>query len=291
MCHQPVLRDWYFGCGDTTKMDYGSPVYCAEKDKPGHKIEKRVVGSSNKEGKCGRTSFVHCVKEGVVGKVPRKTHDEKLNAEFKNAFAVEKQLLERLGDHPRIAMNGLLLEEATHGHLQSYIDGDSKIDSALRKKWCLQIVEAVAYVHEKGIIHSNVGTTNILVHQTGQTMDLKLADFGGSRCLELGLNGDLIPDDPFLDRQLTDFTSPRVDVFSLGVVIYIIMTGHYPFHKGPAPQNEEIYVYEDRVQKLFGQGKFPDLSDVPFGVVIAGCCCERRFENAKEVVEALEAEM
>ncbi|KAF2257938.1 kinase-like protein [Lojkania enalia] len=234
--------------------------------------------------------------------MPRTQVSEKLVAEFQNAFAVERQLLNRLGVHPRIVRyygpygiegkkDGLLLGEADCGDLQSYIERhDNEIDDALKEKWCLQIAEAVAYVHEKGIIHSNLGTTNILVHQAGQTPDLLLADFGGSRCLELGLDGNLLPDDPFMDPQLTSFKSPKVDIFSLGIVIYIIITGHYPFHEGPAPRNEERFAYGDRVQTLFTQGVFPDLSSVPFGSVIAGCCCERKFETAKEVVLALEAE-
>jgi pentatricopeptide repeat protein len=135
-----------------------------------------------------------------------------------------------------------------------------------------------------------LGTANILVHQTDQTTDLILADFGGSKCLELDLNGGLLPDDPFFDPRLTEFKSPKVDVFSLGVVIYIIMTGHFPFHEGPAPQDKDRFIYDDRVLKLFDQGEFPNLSGVSFGSVIAGCCCERRFETAKEVVDALEAE-
>jgi len=187
--------------------------------------------------------------------------------------------------------DGLLLGEANCGDLQSYIDGDnSTIDDALRGKWCLQIAQDVAYVHERGIFHSNLGTTNVLVHQTSTT-DLILADFGGSRCSELELDGGLIPDDPCFDPHLTDFTSPKVDLFSLGIVIYIIVTGHYPFYQSPAPQNEERFVYGARVRKLFDQGKFPDLSSVRFGGVVAGCCYERRFETAKEVVVALEAEI
>jgi serine/threonine protein kinase len=188
----------------------------------------------------------------------------------------------------------LLLGEANCGDLQSYIDKyNAKIGMDLRKKWSLQIAQAVAYAHEKGIIHSNVGTSNILVHQAGQDLDLLLADFGGSRCTELDLDGGLLPDDPFSDPHLTepDFTSPKVDIFSLGIVIYVIITGHYPYLEGPAPQNEERFTYGDRVRELFEQGYFPALTGVPFKSIIEGCCCERRFETAKEVVAALEAEI
>jgi hypothetical protein len=50
----------------------------------------------------GRTAVVYRVKRGLVCKSPRTIDNKGLQAEFKNAFAVERQLLERLGNHPRI---------------------------------------------------------------------------------------------------------------------------------------------------------------------------------------------
>ncbi|KAH8722760.1 hypothetical protein GQ44DRAFT_828842 [Phaeosphaeriaceae sp. PMI808] len=96
----------------------------------------------------GRTSIVYRVKEGLVLKSPRRL-PEQLLAEFDHAFIVEKRLLERLGRHSRIvryygllrtgedAKDGLLLDEANCGDLQSYIDSYNKIDNALGRKWSL----------------------------------------------------------------------------------------------------------------------------------------------------------
>ncbi|KAH8723059.1 kinase-like domain-containing protein [Phaeosphaeriaceae sp. PMI808] len=195
----------------------------------------------------GRTAVVYRVEEGLVCKAPWNVDSEEYRAEIENAFAVEKSLLERLGVHPQIIRyykpytikgmkEGLLLDEANCGDLQSFIDRDDcNINEALRRKWSLQIAEAVSYVHEKGIIHSNLSTKNVLVHQAGQSTDLILADFGGSKCRDLGLDGHLLPDEPFFDLTLTDFASPKLDIFSLGIIIYIINTGRYPFHTRPGP--------------------------------------------------------
>ena len=90
--------------------------------------------------------------------------------------------------------NGLLLSEADGGDLQSYIDKDvSDIDKSLRKYWSLQIAQAVAHIYIKGIIHSNICPNNVLIHKNS----LLLADFGGSRCPELDLDGYLAPDPHF----------------------------------------------------------------------------------------------
>ncbi|KAF1973138.1 kinase-like protein, partial [Bimuria novae-zelandiae CBS 107.79] len=249
----------------------------------------------------GRTAIIYRWEGGLVCKIPWTSAPKHLELEFERAIVNEKNILEKLRGHPGIIeyhglssiegmKDGLLFSEANRGDLQSYIDREnSYIDYALRKKWCFQVANAVAYVQENGVIHMNLSTTNVLLHQTDQTIDAILADFGGSRCSVLGLSGNMIPDDPYLDPQLTEFNLPKVDVFSLGVIIYIIMTGHYPFHERPAPENEEMHTYGERVQDLYRDGKFPDVSSVPFGDVIAGCCCERRFETAKEVVVVLEA--
>jgi serine/threonine protein kinase len=185
---------------------------------------------------------------------------------------------------------GFVFDEANCGDLQSYMDSGREISDTLRKDWSIQIAEALAYVHEKGIIHSNLSTTNVLVHETDQTTNLILADFGGSRCRDLDLDGQMLPDSPFFDSK-SDFQTARLDVFSLGILLYIINTGRYPFHTGPAPKDEERFQYGCRVQQFFDDGKFPDLQGVQFGEVISGCCIERQFATAVEVVEALKAAM
>jgi serine/threonine protein kinase len=82
--------------------------------------------------------------------------------------------------------DGFLFTEADSGNLQSYIDSlEGNLQEVPKYDWCIQLAKSVAYVHEHGIVHSNLSTTNVLVHRTGQTTRLILADFGGSRCSDL----------------------------------------------------------------------------------------------------------
>jgi serine/threonine protein kinase len=95
----------------------------------------------------------------------------------------------------------LLLAEASHGSLQAYMDEKNNlISTTLRKKWCRQATESVAYLHDTGAIHSDLRPDNFLVHATSSTsLDLWFCDFGGSTCEELHLDGGHLPDDPFFD--------------------------------------------------------------------------------------------
>jgi serine/threonine protein kinase len=160
--------------------------------------------------------------------------------------------------------------------MDKYID----VPAALQKEWIFQLVEAVVYIHSKGIVHLNLSTTNVLVH--------RVTGFGGSQCQELNSCGGLLPDTPFLAPLLTqqEFDLPKLEVFSLGVLMYIIVTGHFPFYQVPAPQVEERRACMVRVQERLDQGDFPDLSDLQFRDIIVGCCLERRFVDAGEELKA-----
>lgn len=127
---------------------------------------------------------------------------------------------------------GLLLCEASHGNLQEYINTkNASIDPSLRKQWCYQSIDAVAYVHSRGVIHSDLRPENFLVHENeiNGSLDLLLCDFGGAVCDELELDGNALPNDPFYDHTQGVEITPALDIFSFGSVIYTILTGHWPY--------------------------------------------------------------
>lgn len=246
----------------------------------------------------------------------------KREEENAKAIAIEAQILKKLGSHPRIVPsvqpqkpqnlelsivyrfwgvreNGIELSEASHGDLQTYIDSnDVSIDVFLRRKWSLQAVEAVAFLHEQGVIHSDLRLQNYLVHgpvgpctSSSLSLDLWLCDFGGSTCEELGLNGGKLPDDPFFDPRAPWVATLATDVFSLGSIIYTILTGHWPHREGASPvTREDEIAYEAEVIALFTDGKFPDLTNVIGREVIQGCW-DHQYGTGKDVLEALKSEM
>ncbi|KAL9101971.1 MAG: hypothetical protein Q9163_002829 [Psora crenata] len=259
----------------------------------------------------GSTSQFERTAPGVILKAPMKfwmEHAEpETRKEVEKAFFIEKQILERLGGHPRIVpfvhpyfvavqAESLLLAEASHGNLQEYIDGNNaSMDDRLRWKWCLQATEGVVYAHQKGIIHSDLRPENYLVHDTRPanletSLDLWLCDFGGSMCTELGLDGGHLPDDPFFDPRAPWVSTPATDIFSLGSIFYTILTGFWPYRSTPPPITEEKLTYMEEVNKLFAESKFPNVSKLAGGNVIMGCW-ENQYETAEDVLRAIQAEM
>ncbi|MCJ1474029.1 hypothetical protein MMC13_002687 [Lambiella insularis] len=258
----------------------------------------------------GSTCIFYRVRPGVVLKSPvqvweKSLHRKKLSEEIAHSFFVERQIFEMLGQHPRIvkylgyqdAMDmrheGLLLAEASHGNLQAYLDKNYDcLDFPLRRKWCQQATQSIAYLHKNGVIHSDLRPENFLVHATTTTsLDLWLCDFGGSMCKEMDLDGGHLPDDPFYDPTLGFVSIPATDIFSLGSILYTILTGHWPYKSpGPFDTPEEMYKYQSMVNALFGQGQFPNVTELTGGKVVMGCWT-KRYSTAEEILQAIEVEI
>lgn len=166
----------------------------------------------------------------------------------------------------------MLFAEASDGNLQSYIDQHhASIELALRLKWRTQAAEAIRFIHQKGVIHSDLRPDNFLLHTTaGGKLDLLLCDFGGST------NGDIdgghLPDSCFFNPCSPWESAKSTDIFSLGSIYYTIMTGHWPYKSpGPFKSMEEAMAYEDLINDLFGAKKYPSVDGLAAGVVIQRC--------------------
>ncbi|KAI9675000.1 MAG: hypothetical protein M1817_001406 [Caeruleum heppii] len=247
----------------------------------------------------GSTSTVSRIELGVLLKSPLETDHPTVAKQVKLAFSVEPPILQRLGSHPRIVTylgrrdGGLLLGEASHGTLQAYLDANHpSIRLPLRKKWCRQSAEALAHVHSRGIIHSDLRPENFLVHErTPGCLDLLLCDFGGAVCDDLGLDGRQLPNDPFYDHTQGVAITPALDIFSLGSVLYTILTGYWPYRTRHAFGEDDDYLdYVDTITELFGQSRYPDVTGLVGGDAIMGCWT-KRYATAQEVSNVLSTQL
>jgi serine/threonine-protein kinase len=115
---------------------------------------------------------------------------------------------------------------------------EQQLDVPQRLRLFLQIADAVAHAHARLIVHRDLKPSNILVTQEG---DVRLLDFGVAKLLE---DDALTPNlTQLMGRAVTpDYASPEqvackpvtvaTDVYSLGVVLYELLTGQRPYELG-----------------------------------------------------------
>ena len=100
----------------------------------------------------------------------------------------------------------------------------------------LQVAEGLHYVHQKGIVHCDIKTENILVCEQAGTkrrqLIVKLLDFGLARSLTTGRSSTTLSGTPHYvapERIRGEAASPSSDIYALGILFYEIVTGHVPW--------------------------------------------------------------
>ncbi len=120
--------------------------------------------------------------------------------------------------------------------LRQYLDShDLSVEE--RCELVAQVGDAVHHAHQQGVIHRDLKPSNIQVDQNGQP---KVLDFGVARAADIDLQltmhstrtGELVGTLPYMSPEQLSGSSDAVDsqsdVYSLGVLLYEVLTGHLP---------------------------------------------------------------
>ncbi len=135
----------------------------------------------------------------------------------------------------------LILEYVEGDHIDRYCD-DRMLDVEARVRLFLDVLVAVAHAHANLIVHRDIKPSNVLVSKDGQ---VKLLDFGIAKLLEAegqeGLatlltveGGRAMTPEYAAPEQVTGApVTTATDVYALGVLLYVLLTGQHPAGSGP----------------------------------------------------------
>ncbi|MGI9952342.1 Stk1 family PASTA domain-containing Ser/Thr kinase [Moorellaceae bacterium AZ2] len=160
---------------------------------------------------------------------------------FVARFQQEAQAVARLSHPNVVSIYDVGQEEGLHYLVMEYVEGNSlkevidqraPLPAQEAVDIALQICEALEHAHENGVIHRDIKPHNILITKQGR---VKVTDFGIAQAVSeatMTYTGTLIGSVHYLapEQARGESTGVTADIYSLGVVLYEMVTGQVPFN-------------------------------------------------------------
>ena len=259
----------------------------------------------------GRYQIIEELGKGGMGKVYR-VLDKKLKEEvalkfIKPEIASDKETIERFSNELKLArkighrnvgrMYELMEDEGAHFITMEYVSGED-LKSFIHRVGQLpigkaisiakQICDGLAEAHGLGVVHRDLKPSNIMIDKDGNA---RIMDFGIARSLGMkGMTGAgiMIGTPEYMSPEQVDGreADPRADIYSLGVILFEMLTGRVPF-PGDTPFSVALkHKNETPPHPRQANARIPEDLDR----VILKCMekdKEKRYRNAEEMAAEL----
>ena len=160
---------------------------------------------------------------------------ERFRREARSAARLSHPNIVSVYDQGRSEEDGayyMAMEYVPGGTLKDRISREGALEPNAAARIALQIADALQAAHEKGVIHRDIKPQNVLITRSG---NVKVTDFGIARAASsvtrmtatghvLGTAGYMSP-----EQAKGEPVGPRSDLYSLGVVLYEMLTGNLPY--------------------------------------------------------------
>jgi len=189
----------------------------------------------------------------------------------------------------------LVMERVWGGELFQQIVQKKALSELEAKHVFRQLLEGVTYMHSKGVIHRDLKPENILVVRSYATpppaadsiLDVKIVDFGLSKIISEGasLAKTFVGTPQYWAPEVLSVQDgggtydQAADLWGLGVVLFVMLSGRYPFDGRKRPLEEQIRSAAFNINTSRWRGISDDAKDLVRGLLQVDPCKRLRLEN------------
>lgn len=246
----------------------------------------------------GGMSDVYKAKDHILGrfvaiKVLRQEFSEDRN--FVTKFRIEAQSAAGL-EHPNIVniydvgneddTYYIVMEYVEGITLKSYIEGKGQLSFKESVSIAIQVARGIEAAHNKGIIHRDIKPQNIMISTDGK---VKVTDFGIAKAASSNtISSDVMGSVHYVspEQARNGFVDLRSDIYSLGIVMYEMVTGRVPFDGDTTVSVAIQHLQEEMTPPSTYAPNLP----ISFEKIILKCTqknADRRYQNIEDLINDL----